>query len=148
MGHAKSECEELLNVLLPFAEELLAKHGEFFPFAATMNNLGGIAHVAGYTGSEQPPSADVIALLKGAFREGARTSEYRATALAYDVRVQSPTNNAKCDAVAVELDHADEYSVVVYFPYTVNENRVEVGVPFAQEGSDEVFGQQPEEGGA
>ena len=141
-NQAKSETEELLNVVLPLAEELLAKHGEFFPFGATMNRQGGVSHVAGYTGLEQPPSAELITLIKSAFRKGAQDGEYRATALAYDVRVRSQTVDEKIDAVAVDLDHMDMYSVIVYFPYKIHNGRVELGSPFAQQGSGNVFGMQ------
>lgn len=150
MQSAKSESEELLNVVLPFAEELLAKYGEFFPFGAAMNPLGGISHVAGYTGSERPPSSDVIDLLRSAFRLSGRSGEYRATALAYDVRVRAPDSDsdAKSDAVAIELDHQDSYSVVVYFPYTLPEGVVEFGPPFAQAGSNEIFDSMSSRGDA
>jgi hypothetical protein len=148
MQSAKSESEELLNAVLPFAEELLAKHGEFFPFGAAMNHLGGISHIAGYTGSEQPPSSDVIDLLRTAFHSAGHSGEYRATALAYDVQVQVPGTEAKSDAVAIELDHRDSYSVVVYFPYTLSGGVVEVGSPFAQAGSNEIFGSMQRRGDA
>src|SRR5947207_3237886 len=57
---AHEDLNELLNASLPFAQEMLAKHGEFFPFGRSMDVGGGIAHVAGWTGEEQPPSQEVI----------------------------------------------------------------------------------------
>src|SRR5438034_1717468 len=53
---AKSQCEELLNVVLPFAEKMLAAHGEFYPFGASMTLDGQIVQVAAYDGREHPPS--------------------------------------------------------------------------------------------
>jgi hypothetical protein len=139
MNRAKSEAEELLNVVLPFAEELLARHGEFFPFGAAMNHLGGISHQAAYSGTEQPPSSELIDLLRSAFRSAGRSGECRATALAYDVRTQLPGSETKSDAVAVELDHIDSYSVVTYFPYVLTNGAVEFGSAFARAGENNVF---------
>jgi hypothetical protein len=36
---SRPDLGSLLNVLLPFAREMLAKHGEFFPFAAAMSRI-------------------------------------------------------------------------------------------------------------
>jgi hypothetical protein len=137
---AKAECEEVMNVVLPFAEEMLAKHGEFFPFGGVMKRNGEIAHIAGYDGRGQPPSADIIKLLRDGFRSGARSGEYRATALVYDVRVALPSSGQKSDAVAVALDHRDQYSVVVLFPYSLQDGKVVFGETFAEKGEASVFG--------
>ena len=37
---AKAETEELMNAGIPFAEQQLTKHGEFFPFAILDEWLG------------------------------------------------------------------------------------------------------------
>jgi len=85
MSTPKAECENLMNTALPFAEQMLQKHGEFFPYGAALKENGEIASVAGYDGRELPPSNDIIRLLKEAFVKGAKSGEYRATALVYDV---------------------------------------------------------------
>ena len=148
MQSAKSEAEELLNVVLPYAEELLSKHGEFFPFGAAMNRLGGISHESAFPGSEQPPSSEVVDLLRRAFRSAGRSGDYRATAIAYDARVQVPGTESKTDAVAVELDHRESYSVVVFFPYALSGGSVEIGSPFARAGTCEIFGSATTRGDA
>jgi hypothetical protein len=67
------DLEQLLSFVVPFAEQTLAKYGEFFPYGSSMNSEGKIAAVAGYTGSERPKSAEVIDLLRSGFRrEGGR----------------------------------------------------------------------------
>jgi hypothetical protein len=48
----KSECEQLLNALLPFAERMLREHGEFFPYGGTMDGSAEIAFMAAYDGTE------------------------------------------------------------------------------------------------
>jgi hypothetical protein len=136
---AKADCEAVMNVALPFAEEMLQKHGEFFPFGATMNAKGEISHVGGYDGREHPPSADIIKLLKDGFRAGAKNGELKATALVYDVRVILPGSGEKSDAVAVSLNHRANYSVVVLFPYRIDGGKVVFGETFAQEGEADIF---------
>ncbi len=88
MPMPKAECESLMNAALPFAEKMLKQHGEFFPYGAALKENGEIASVAGYDGREQPPSKDVIGLLKQGFVQGAKAREYRATALVYDIKVK------------------------------------------------------------
>jgi len=138
-GTAKGECEEIMNTLLPFAQKMLEEHGEFFPFGGTMKSNGEIAYTAGYDGREQPPSADIIKLLKDCFRSGAKSGLYKATALVYDVRVVPPSSGQKSDAIAVALDHRDNCSVVVYFPYQIQSGKVAFGHAFAEKGEANVF---------
>jgi hypothetical protein len=138
-GAAKAGCEEIMNALVPFAQQMLEKHGEFFPFGGTMKNNGEITHTGGYDGRERPPSADIIRLLSDSFRSGARSGQYKATALVYDVRVFLPATGQKSDAVAVALDHRDNYSVVVYFPYQIKGGKVAFGDVFAKKGEANVF---------
>ncbi|MEA2711218.1 MAG: hypothetical protein QOF78_3819 [Phycisphaerales bacterium] len=37
---ANPDLDELLNALIPFAQQMLAEHGEFFPFGASMDAKG------------------------------------------------------------------------------------------------------------
>ena len=59
---ARQDYNALLEMLMPFAEQMLKKHGEFFPFGAAVNTTGELLAAAGYDGTETPPSEDVIAL--------------------------------------------------------------------------------------
>lgn len=136
---AKADCEAVMNLALPFAEEMLQEHGEFFPFGATMNAKGEINHIGGYDGREHPPSADIIKLLKDGFRARAKNGEVKATALVYDVRVILPGSGEESDAVAVSLNHRANYSVIVLFPYRIDGGKVEFGEAFAQEGEADIF---------
>ncbi|WP_174875594.1 hypothetical protein [Vogesella oryzae] len=135
----KTECENLMNAALPFAVQMLQKHGEFFPYGAALKTNGEIASVAGYDGREQPPSNDIIHMLKEGFVKGATSGEYRATALVYDVRVALPSTGTKSDAIAVSLNHRDNYSVNVFFPYQLTNGQLSFGTAFEQEGDADVF---------
>jgi len=39
---AHPDLDQLLNAVLPFAQQMLSKHGEFFPFGASMTIDGEI----------------------------------------------------------------------------------------------------------
>jgi hypothetical protein len=58
-----------------------------------------------------------------------------------DIRVVTTGTSTKMDAVAVELDHRDNYSVVVFFPYTIHDGTVDVQEPFANKGDGRIFAQ-------
>ncbi|MGB9150538.1 MAG: hypothetical protein WCB36_09860 [Burkholderiales bacterium] len=136
---SKAECEKLLDAVLPLAEQMLQKHGEFFPYSGALKENGEIASIAGYDGREQPPSKDIIFLLKQAFVKGAKSKEYKATALVYDVKVTLPSSGKKSDAFAVSLNHRDSYSVIVLFPYELKNKKLSFGETFAQKGEADVF---------
>jgi hypothetical protein len=139
MQSPKSECEYLMNEAVPFAERMLERHHEFFPYAMALKIDGKVASVASYDGREQPPSADVIRQLKEGLRNSARAGEYLAAAIVYDVRVQLPSSKEKSDAIAVQLEHRDHYSVMVYLPYRLEVGKLIIGEPFASEGRHDVF---------
>jgi hypothetical protein len=40
--NAKADAETLLNAVMPFAERMLAEHGEFYPYGAAMKPDGEI----------------------------------------------------------------------------------------------------------
>ena len=136
---AKAECETLIEAVLPFAEKMLKKEGEFFPYGGALKSTGGIASIASYDGREQPPSADVIAFLKNGFVDGAKSGKYKATALVYDVRVVLPSSGRKTDAIAISVNHRDDYSVIVYYPYQLNDGKLTYGEAFAQQGEFDIF---------
>ena len=52
MSGAKAECEALMNSVLPFAKQMLGRHGEFYSYCGAMRANGEIVSVAGYEGQE------------------------------------------------------------------------------------------------
>ncbi len=129
----KEECEDLMNVVLPFAQEMLSKHREFYPFGGAVSSTGEITHVGGWADAEHPPSAELIKVLEDGFRGGAASGKYRATALVVDIRTVPPGKFAKQDAIDVRLDHKGGYSVHVIFPYSFTESGVlQLEQPFGE----------------
>ena len=131
----KADCEELMNRVVPFAQQILTTYGEFFPFGATMRPDREIALAAGYDGVERPPSEDVIRVLKRGYIQAAREGLLVATALVYDTRIP----NEKTDAITVSLNHRDNYSIVVIFPYKIENGKVTLAPALSKKGEADVF---------
>ncbi len=114
---AHPELDQLLNALLPFAEQMLAKNGEFFPFGATMTRNGDIVATAASLGGEHPPSQPLIELMSQAFRQQAEAGELRAAGLCFDARILPPDRTEKTDAICVSLEHESGQCMDVFVPY-------------------------------
>lgn len=118
-----------MSTVLPVAEQLLSKPGQFAPFAATMSASGEIAQIDG-----------ALADIQARLREGAAAQTIRASALVYDVRMTPPGASRERDGVAIKLDHAAGYTVVVTFPYEYSSSgELSVAEPFANELENSIF---------
>ena len=107
---AQDDLDGLLNVVLPFAEQTIAKYGELFPFGASVNAEGQVAMLAGDPGlGEHPPSNEVLDTLYQGARSDA--SSLRAAAFVADVRANGG------DAIRVELEHREGVAAVLLIPY-------------------------------
>ena len=72
--------------------------------------------------------------------EAARQGKYKATGIVYDAMTVPPGATAKTDTIAVRLDHADGYSVVVMTPYQRGSGGdVVKGTDFAVQGEGSIF---------
>ncbi len=137
---AHPDLEELLGMLYGFAQEMLRKHGEFFPFGAVMKVDGELVGVQGHTGEEQPPSQDVIDLLQASLKDQAAKDEIRAAGICLDVMVTPPGSNEKTDALCARLEHKTGEAVEVYLPYRRGWfGRMKYGEIFAGSGEKTIF---------
>jgi len=80
-----------------------------------------------------------VDLLRQRFRAAAADHKIIASALVYDVKTIPPGRSEKTDAVAIALDHRDNYSVEVYFPYSIVAGQVQFEAPFGSKGRAEIF---------
>jgi hypothetical protein len=137
---AHPDLEELLNALIPFAQEMLAKNGEFYPFGASIDAKGEVSAQAADPGEENPDSQEVIAMLVAGMREEAKRGEIRAAGICYDARVVPPGKTAKTDAIACRLEHASGEAVVTFVPYRkALLGRYKYDDLFASEGEQAIF---------
>lgn len=128
MADPKEEIQQLLNYLLPFAEQMLSSHGEFYPYAATMD-VGGEVQAVSAAGDEQPDVGELLTALHAELREQAADGTIRASGIAADVTLTDPDSGEVTDAVQLELDHAETAAVDVYVPYTSGD---EEGIKFGE----------------
>ena len=119
---AQDDLDGLVGAALPFAEQMLDQHGEFFPYAVALDHAGEARMVgADPGGGEQPASADVLATLTEGLRE--QRDGLRAVALVSDVRLSDS------DAVRVELEHREGQALAVFLPY--KRKRLRRGIEYA-----------------
>jgi len=134
----RRQLDDLLDALLPFAHQLLDKHGEFFPFGGAMGRDGKVTMVAGDTGTEHPPSDEVMELIREAMRRD--RDKYVAVGLCYEVRVRTSPDAPPTDATCVSLEHRSGLAVDVFEPYAKRVTGMEYGSLSAQQGRKTVFG--------
>jgi hypothetical protein len=115
-SEARQDYNALLELLMPFAEQMLAQNGEFFPFGASVNREGEVSACATYDGTETPASEEVIAMLVQGFRDEARNGKTRATGICYDGRIVQEGKTV--DAVIVSLEHVSGSATKTCVPYT------------------------------
>jgi len=113
----REELDGMLEPLLQFAQDMLRRRGEFYPFAATIGVDGQLNLNAADTGSQHPPSQEVLELLADGMRAQASTGQIRAAAFCYDVRFTG-ADGKQTDAIAVALEHKAGDAALVMLPYS------------------------------
>ena len=129
--------DALLDPLIRFAQETLARHGEFYPFAAVMTSTGAVEMVGEEAVEEDPSSQALIDVIYRALADRSRGGGIRALGVCFDVRLPDRGNT---DAIQVSLEHASSDPVNVYLPYERTRLRgTEYGELFATPGERRVF---------
>ena len=129
-----------MSALLPVAEQMLSEHRALRPFGCTLSASDQIVQMGGWSALPAPDDAALIAQFREAFREGAARGELKATALSYSAPSAVPGKGAAQDAVFVHLNHRDNYSLVVTFPYHFGaQGELVIEEPFANAGEFDVF---------
>jgi hypothetical protein len=114
---AHPDLDQLLSFAIEFAKKMLQKHGEFYPFGASMGADGKITMDGAATGEEKPPSQELLDLLTRSYAKRANNGELRAAAVCAAVRVPPPGSAATADAIQVGLEHSNGEAVMVFLPY-------------------------------
>lgn len=137
----KERCEQLLEAVLPFAEQTLNKHGEFYPFGACLGQDGQISLLQPDTGTERPEPDELVALAKDSFRRLAAENKITTSAVVANMRLKELGKDA-VDAIAVMLDDREDYSIIMYYAYSKEEplaKRFRLEAPFTQTGENAIF---------
>ena len=137
---AHPDLDELLDALLPFAQEMLAKHGEFYPFGAAVETDGEISAQAAQPDDEDANAPEFIEMLVTGLRAEAARGAIRAAGICYDARVVPPGETEKTDAIACRLEHQNGEAVVTFLPYRKGLlGRYKYAELFATEGDRTIF---------
>jgi hypothetical protein len=140
MAEPTDEIQEILNFLLPYAEQMLSQHGEFYPYAAALGADGDLNAVATDVDDDDSPDvSEVLLALHQGLRERAAEGAIRASGIAADVTLTDPDSGETTDAVQVELDHADADAVDIFVPYETEAEGIKFGELVAAEGREPVF---------
>ena len=135
----KEQCEVLLDQLLPFAENQLKKHREFYPFAAVILMDDTVELTESYDGNEHPESKDVINKLIQIHRQLASEGKIKASGIVWNAGV-TLEDGKPTDAIIASLEHKDDYSVIVGTPYKIGLfKKVTFGNLFAMQGKHDIF---------
>lgn len=106
---AQDDLDDLLNAALPFAQQMLEKNGEFYPYGVGVHLDGEVAMLAGWTGDEHPPSNEVLSVLVDGARQ--QSGDLRAVALVADVLAGGGA------AIRVELEHREGPVMAILVAY-------------------------------
>ncbi len=101
---AQDDLDDLMSRAFPFAQQMLAAYGEFFPYAVGLGQSGEVRMFAADAGGdEQPPTTEVLHELVDGLRS--ERDALRAVAVTSDVRVYDS------DAIRVDLEHRDGIAI-------------------------------------
>ena len=127
-----SDLDRLLGACVEAAVRLLAKDGEFYPFALAVTAEGDMVSPAVDPGSEHPTADHVVALLLEALQSSRDT--LRAAAVCSDVRLRSDEGEER-DAIRIAMESAEADPLVVLVPYA--DERLDQ--PFGMPGERRIF---------
>lgn len=116
MSASPEQLHELLTYCINFAQTMLEKAGDFYPFGATLSPAGKVGAVGGYTGEERPNPQEIYKLLSGGFLTGGRSGQYAAVALAANVNIPFQYSPPYPDGLRVHLE-SEGYARFIYVPY-------------------------------
>jgi hypothetical protein len=139
VANPRDDLDALVNFLLPFAQQMLGKSDEFFPFAAEVSAEGELVAVGIDSGEDdQPASQEVIDAHIELLRSHAAAGQIRACGVCSDTRVTTP-ETGQTDAVRVALEHRDAEPLDVYLPYSKGPDAYSFGDLIAVAGESRVF---------
>lgn len=137
------DLDALLNDLLPFAERMLAEHGEFYPFGGSITTDGRHISVGAKGSSDRPQSQELIDIMTNEFRSQALEGKIRAAGICFEVRVVPPAQVDKSDAIQLALEREGGDAVDVFVPYAqLPDGEFTCGELFACERTPTLFVQQ------
>ena len=135
---------QLFATMLPIAQALQAKNGEFFPIAAQVNTTGELTHLmAGEEGREWSPSSTLLQILRDNLSQKAHRREILASALVYDTRVRLGGKSETTDAIVLELEDSADSAKIVFVPYVRSGAKFKYYPARVERGTESIFKSTP-----
>lgn len=129
-----------MNELLPVAKKMLSEFGEFYPYGGYMKLNGDIVHVGAKANeTDHPKSTDLVDIIEVSLRKTVASRQCKAVAIVYNVTVTLPNSTQTSDAIQVCVEHINNYSAEVFFPYKIDNAEIVYNSVFAQQGENVFF---------
>jgi hypothetical protein len=144
ISSSPSDAEELLNHLVPAAEDMIEKEGTFPPFGAVVSGDGRIEPIPVKDMNvplEDAEPDEVFVHLVETLKTGPLKGTFRTLGLCADVHVVREELGVHSDAFRVFLERENGDAMNVFLPYEVREDGgILRGEIFAVEAEPMVFG--------
>jgi hypothetical protein len=134
---SKQEVQDLMNALLPLAQQAIGTSGVMAPIAGAVSQHGELQRILPPVSADHPVATAEILL--ETLRDGVAKGAFHAIAILSLVHVYPPGGNVAIQAVQAGLEHADGYAIDIYFPCSRDDKTVKLGEPFASKRDRVVF---------
>ena len=137
-----SVLDQLFEFCVPFAQSLLAKRGEFSPFAASTRTDGTLNPIAFY--DDENPKAEAVAMrLTEILTTLAEQNEITGSAICYSGIVSVPGNENRT-AIIIAMERTSGVAVTLAIPYSKTALQgYEYEAPFRIAAASRVFPSSP-----
>jgi hypothetical protein len=115
----REDANEVLNACVTYAKRMLRRYGQFGPFGYRMNVDGDVALEVVAQHDMPPEPAMLLDLLYEQLEERAKRGSLIAAGTTSNVTMDKASPEGFVDAVMVEIEHKDGYSVQAFVPYRV-----------------------------
>ncbi|MEJ7736060.1 MAG: hypothetical protein WKF97_01425 [Chitinophagaceae bacterium] len=118
----QEDIQALLQIFLPFAEELLVKYGEFHPYAGATTITGEFVSVGSHKTTDHPDSRKAINQLKHTAQSG--SDQYLVVAVFYEAISKDGQTGETADAIGVFVEHKESETAYEFlYAYRVDDNK-------------------------
>ncbi len=133
------DIQSIINIFFPFAEELIIKFGEFYPYAGAITTENEFVSVGFHEENKHLSSEKVLASLKDTLKKGSQ--QYIVGIIFYEVKTKDAATGEIQDAIAVFVEHKSGQNAYEFFyPYKLEgEGDFVVGDSYGNSLAKEIF---------
>ncbi len=114
---AQEDMDALLNAVVPLAQQMLGKYGEFYPLGASMTHDGAVGLVGVMPESEFPQAQEIIDLLLDQLHEDADQHAIRGSVICFSGSAIPPGEPEKRDAICAHIELESGMCAAAFLPY-------------------------------